>query len=78
VSEAFGNKTSPPWADVQHARLGGMPRLLVYLPHFVGMEPKQTYVARYGAHGLALLRAVALGATDPGDIDWPAELRAQR
>jgi hypothetical protein len=78
VPEAFGNKASPPWADVQRASLGGFPRLLVYLPHFVGMEPKQTYGARYGAHGLALLRAVALGTTDPADVDWPAELRAPR
>lgn len=42
VPEAFGSKGSRPSADVRQASLGGLPRLLVYVPNFVSTA-KQTY-----------------------------------
>lgn len=49
-------------ADSVHVRTaGGRPRVVLYLPHFTGMEPNRTFAERFNGGEVEVLRSVALG-----------------
>lgn len=62
---SFGQRSSSRRDNVLVRTVGDKQRLVVYLPHFSGMEPNRSFLGRYRIDGVELLRAVAKGTLLP-------------
>ncbi len=69
LAEGFGQRDSAPKENLQVLEVGGRRRVVAYLPHFSGMEPRRSFTERYGQHGVAVLRAVALQQEAPEAVE---------